>query len=362
MSGNPGITAFLDWWDIEGIKKSILMPENQDAIKVLTIHKSKGLEFKIVILPFLSWNLDHNPFHSNILWVVPEIMPFNKLGILPVRYSSELEETIFSRQYSEEKCSVYLDNVNLLYVAFTRAVNSIIAFAPDSLRTEKTIATVVRDAITCVDKYPDGSDPFLFRHFDPQTGIFEFGILDETSQIKDIAAGLKVVSYPVNYNTGYLKLKLHWEDYLNAGRQDIREKLKYGMTMHEIFSEIITVSDVPAAVRKMVIENKIKESEEPEMIQRISDLLSQPVIQEWFREGNRVMNEASILLTDSTIRRPDRIIERDGRFTIVDFKFGEVSKSHLIQVRNYSKLLSDMGYGVEAAYLWYVDTNEIVLT
>jgi len=129
-SRNPGISSFLEWWESEGNKESILLPEQQDSIKVLTIHKSKGLEFRIVILPFLSWNLDHKPFHTNILWVVPDSAPFDKLGIVPVRYKSDLTDTIFADQYYEEKYSAYLDNINLLYVAFTRAVNAIIGFAP----------------------------------------------------------------------------------------------------------------------------------------------------------------------------------------------------------------------------------------
>jgi len=122
---NPGIASFLEWWNTEGFKKSIPVPDSQDSMRVLTIHKSKGLEFGIVILPFLSWNLDHKSFHSNILWAVPESPPFNRLGIVPLRYRSELSETIFAEQYFEEKLSAYLDNVNLLYVAFTRAVNAI---------------------------------------------------------------------------------------------------------------------------------------------------------------------------------------------------------------------------------------------
>ena len=66
--------------------KSVVLPEHLNAIRVMTVHKSKGLEFKVVLLPFLSWNLDHKSFQQNILWVRPDIEPFNNLGIVPVRY------------------------------------------------------------------------------------------------------------------------------------------------------------------------------------------------------------------------------------------------------------------------------------
>ncbi len=144
---NPGIASFLEWWESEGHKKSISLPEQQDAIRVLTIHKSKGLEFGIVILPFISWNLDHKSFHSNILWVRPGTPPFNKLGIVPVSYRSTLSETIFSEDYYDEKYSAYVDNVNLLYVALTRAKNGIYGFAPAEPGSENRIAGILKEAI-----------------------------------------------------------------------------------------------------------------------------------------------------------------------------------------------------------------------
>jgi hypothetical protein len=112
---NQGIPSFLEWWQSEGGKKSVSLPGQQDAIKVLTIHKSKGLQFGIVILPFISWNLDHKPLQSNILWVKPDSAPFNKSGIVPVRYKSDLSETIFSGDYYMKKYSAFIDNINLLF-------------------------------------------------------------------------------------------------------------------------------------------------------------------------------------------------------------------------------------------------------
>ena len=87
---NSDIQSFLDWWESTGKKKSVVLPGNQEAMRILTIHKSKGLEFKVVILPFLSWNLDHIPSKQPVLWVKPSQGPFNELGIVPVRYSKEL--------------------------------------------------------------------------------------------------------------------------------------------------------------------------------------------------------------------------------------------------------------------------------
>ena len=357
---NPGITSFLEWWNTEGYKKSIPVPDSQDSMRVLTIHKSKGLEFGIVILPFLSWNLDHKSFHSNILWAAPETPPFNKLGIVPLRYGSELSETIFAEQYSAEKLSAYLDNINLLYVAFTRAVSAIYGFAPALPGKENRIASVIRDAVTFTGNHPDGSQAFLNNHYDPGTQILEYGFLPEVRREKPPEKGITVDSYPVTDYAASLKLRLRWEDYLDAGKSVAGERIAYGKMMHDLFSRIITISDTEKAVMRMALSEEISEEEVPDLVVKIKSLISQPLVNDWFQEGNIVMNEATILMPDSGTRRPDRVIVRDGKTYLVDFKFGEENSSHSGQVRNYSRLLSEMGYDVAGAYIWYVDVNRII--
>lgn len=359
-SGNKGLSSFLEWWETDGFNKSIILPEQQDAIKVLTIHKSKGLEFRIVILPFLSWNLDHKTFHRNILWVEPDSAPFNKSGIVPVRYSSDLTDTIFAKQYYEEKYSSWLDNLNLLYVSFTRAVNGLIGFAPCQPRYDNRIAKVLRDALSSGGNNNSPSAAFLNSHFDPAKEVFEFGILPETEIESSNPDTININSYPVNFNFESLKLKLHWENYLSAGRQDIREKVQYGKLMHEIFSGIIYYDDVKSSVRKKVIEGIIRESEENEIRSKIENLLANPDIRKWFEKGIVVLNEAAILMPDSSTRRPDRIILKDGKATIIDFKFGEEHPHYLNQVRQYKKIIGEMGYEVDGAYLWFVDSDKII--
>jgi ATP-dependent helicase/nuclease subunit A len=357
---NPGITSFLEWWELEGLKKSIILPEQLDSMKVLTIHKSKGLEFRIVILPFISWNLDHKSFHSNILWAVPDSQPFNKLGIVPVRYKGDLADTIFADQYYEEKYSAYLDNINLLYVAFTRAVNAIIGFAPDKPRPDNLIAAVIKNAITFQEENHMAPDMCLHNYFDPETRLFELGIMPEVHSENVKAEILKIKGYHVDDSTSLLKLKLHWENYFGPDMTGARERINYGKIMHEIFGEIITSDDVWQAVRKKVIEGIIPEVEEEQIRVKIENLINQPVIKDWFEKGNIVLNETSVLMPGAVTKRPDRIILKDGETTIIDFKFGDESPQYLGQIRQYKKILTEMGYKVTRAYLWFVDVDKIV--
>ena len=147
-SKSGDLQSFLDWWETTGCGKSVVLPGNQNAMRILTIHKSKGLEFRVVILPFLSWNLDHIPSKQPFLWVKPEATPFNDIGVVPVKYSSELLKTWFAESYTEEKHSVYVDNINLLYVALTRAKEVIYGFSADNPKSENSIAAVLKNAMT----------------------------------------------------------------------------------------------------------------------------------------------------------------------------------------------------------------------
>jgi hypothetical protein len=104
----------------------------------------------------------------------------------------------------------------------------------------------------------------------------------------------------------------------------------------------------------------VDKQDESMMVQKIKDLISQPVVSKWFENGNIILNEASVLMPDASSRRPDRVIIRKGRATIVDFKFGEESQTHLYQVRHYMKVLAEMGHEVADGFIWYVDAGKII--
>jgi ATP-dependent exoDNAse (exonuclease V) beta subunit len=357
---NADIQSFLDWWNESGKRKSVVLPGNQDAIRILTIHKSKGLEFKIVILPFLSWNLDHIPSKPPVLWVKPEAPPFNSIGIVPVKYGKDLMNTIFADSYREEKYSVYLDNINLLYVALTRARDILYGFSVDNPRSENTIAGVLKNALTLIPEFRDGTEFNLSDNYNEETSLFEFGeipdnIKDRTDKRQFISSG-----YFVSQMMESLKLKLHGENYFSSESQSVRKKINYGKLMHEIFEGINTPDDISGAVRKLVIEGKLAEEESAGLEKRVNDLIRLPLVENWFRPDNRVMNEAGILLPSGITRRPDRVIFNNGLTTIIDFKFGEENSHYIEQVDQYRRLLYDMGYKDIDAFIWYVDKNKII--
>lgn len=357
---NADIQAFLDWWEESGKKKSVVLPGNQDAIRILTIHKSKGLEFKVVILPFLSWNLDHLASKQPVLWVKPDSQPFNELGILPVKYGKDLIDTIFADYYKDEKYSVYLDNVNLLYVAVTRARDALYGFSCDNARSESTIAGVLKNAVTLKPEAGEEKRFSLNNYYSDENRLFEYGVLPEN--LSEPADKRKMISsrYYVSQTMESLKLKLHGENYFSSESQAVRKKINYGKLMHEVFEGIDIPGDIPTAVRNLVLEGKLTAEESEEIEERVNDMIKMPQVADWFMPGNKVMKEAGILLPAGVTRRPDRVIFRNGKATIIDFKFGVENSHYAEQVNQYQRLLLDMGYKEIEGFIWYVDNNKIV--
>ncbi|MBN2519468.1 MAG: UvrD-helicase domain-containing protein, partial [Bacteroidales bacterium] len=179
----PDKASFLKWWEEEGIFKAIPFTEGIEAIRILTIHKAKGLEFKAVIIPFCDWRIDHNPQQTNIIWCKPNSKPFDELELVPVKYSSILANTIFKDDYFIEKMKVYIDNLNLLYVAFTRAKDVLIATGPDSYKNE---IKNVSDILKCVFEEKRKNDELdthlvakLFESYAPDKNYIFYGDLEK---------------------------------------------------------------------------------------------------------------------------------------------------------------------------------------
>jgi ATP-dependent exoDNAse (exonuclease V) beta subunit len=354
------LNSFLDWWETTGSGKSVVLPGNQNAMRIITIHKSKGLEFKVVILPFLSWNLDHMPSKQPFLWVKPETEPFSDIGVIPVKYSSSLTKTWFAESYTEEKHSVYVDNINLLYVALTRAKEVIYGFSADNPKSENSIGGVLKNAIISTSHETGQASPDISQFYDKDNGIFEIGEMPhkqkEIIKETDFHSGQYIVSQALDS----LKLKLHGENYFSSGDKEIREKINYGKLMHDIFEGIKTPADIRSSVRTLVLEGKLNAKESADIEKRVEDLINSLPVAEWFRPGNVILTEAGILLPSGNTKRPDRVIFRDGRTIIIDFKFGVESEHYISQVNQYRQLMVEMGYSSIEAYIWYVDKNLIV--
>lgn len=359
---------FLKWWDETGYKKTIATPDAQNAIRIMTVHKSKGLGFKAVIVPFGDWEIDHKPTKPVILWCHPEEKPFDCLHLVPVRYGQGLANTIFAEDYFRERLHAFIDNLNTLYVAFTRAKEELIVFSPRPKKIKEETGDVERistltDALwaglhatagTTRDGEPLISLPDSFNLAD---GIFELGnwwhpvSQKENGETEEIEmTNLKSIS-----PDDRLRLRLHGKGFFFDN-----ERRKHGTLMHEVLSHIHTRKDIPVSVETYRLSGVINKEEATELKQRLGNLLDNPEVAPWYNGEARILNEVDILFGNGLSKRPDRVMITGDRVIVVDYKFGEhPDKRYHSQVRNYLKLIRQMGYEQVEGYLWYVELDQI---
>lgn len=361
-SNSSETPAFLEWWKTTGSKRSMVLSEQNDSVRVITIHKSKGLQFRAVILPFLTWQLNHEK--NPIIWIRPETAPFNKLGLVPVKYRKSLLNSHFAEAYKEEMFSSVVDNINLIYVAFTRAVDCLIGFCPGNGGSRsQTVGLLLKEAMNA-ETQPQSDRPVipLRLYLNDIRSTFTLGQIPERIIDRTLSktGEVSVPGYEVSISLNRLKLKFHGADFLVAMPEAQAVKLNYGRLMHEVFSLISTAEDIHSAVMKLVLEGKIPDSQRVGLENRIMEAVSAPEVREWFKTGATVIKEADILLPSGSSRRPDRIILKNDMAIIVDFKFGGEKQGYINQVNSYRKILIEMGYKNVEAFLWYVDINKII--
>lgn len=359
IRNSSDLDAFLKWWDETGVNKTIFTPDGQDAVRIMTIHKSKGLGFDVVLIPFCNWEIDHKL--STILWCHPQTEPFNRLHLVPVKYSQKLKNTIFDYEYFDERLHAFIDNLNVLYVAFTRAKNELIAFAPKPKREEiNNISSLLSACIksSLNEDMSESSYIDLPLYTDEDTTLFEIGeeyVPKKTMDASDTEEinidTLSSVPFD-NRMKLLLKNKYYFSD---SGQRD------YGTLMHEIVSKIQTRTDIEDAVEEYHISGDITKEQKAEVISLLHTYLSNPQVSAWYSGDYRVLNEVQILQPKGTFSRPDRVMIRGEEAIVIDYKFGEKEdRKYIRQVKYYTDQIKKMGYKDVKGYICYITLEKVV--
>ncbi|MCE5320625.1 MAG: UvrD-helicase domain-containing protein [Bacteroidales bacterium] len=335
------ISSFLDWWDEKGFKASVAAPEGQDAIRIMTIHKSKGLGIKSVIIPFLTCSFKKSS--GDIMWCKPLTEPFNAMPLVPVKYSSELAKTIFAPEYEAEYTRNIIDNLNIAYVAFTRAREELIIFAEEY--SGKTISSVSN---------------ILFEKFAPllnEENAFVLGELTpEIEEETQFTGEIQIPAFRSADAGERLRLSLKSGDFFEK-EKSARTK---GIIIHDILSRIYSMEDIVPSVKEAVAAGELSEAEESEVVATLARLIGSVSDRYWFEGKNGVYNELEIIEPGGVVSRPDRVLI-DEECVVIDFKTGILRpRSHIYQIESYTALLKQMGYTSVKGYIWYLDENEIM--
>jgi ATP-dependent exoDNAse (exonuclease V) beta subunit len=299
------------------------------------------------------------------LWCTTSVEPFNELEPIPVKYVSNLTETVFKEDYLNEKFHAYVDNLNLLYVAFTRAAENLFCFSVKKDTINK-ISNVANLLLSVYEKYTDfpseNSLLDLGKYWNPEESKFEFGTIKTAKkEEKDLPEEFELIEFESYDIKNKLRLKMHDNSFFTGEKNAPFEKINHGKVMHEVFENIQTEDDIPAAVNQLIFEGKVAENEKVELIQKINKTLENKQIKSWFGKQWQVKTEAEIILPNGKTIRPDRVITNNEKTIVIDYKFGELEENkHHKQVKMYMETLQQMETKTMEGYLWYVDMDKVI--
>mgnify|MGYP000078056342 FL=1 len=376
------IDDFIEEWE-DTLSSNTIQSDEIDGIRLITIHKSKGLEYDNVLIPFCDWELEKT--NGITIWCSGDDKekPYGELPLIPVDYSSKMLGTVFEDDYKEEHLQNTVDNMNLLYVAFTRAGKNL--FITGKKYKERTSGKSERSHIIqyIIEELAKELPGAIIDDAGENGPIsFELGTL---STCEERVEKEKATENPFELSPKTHKLKIETFPHPVSFRQsnkshdfikgedidpsDARRYIKVGNVLHQLFSTILTEADIEPRLKELeqagIIYNDDITSRE--LQNKISCALSNEKVKNWFSPRWKLFNECTILDYDKETgdvyeHRPDRVMTDGKEMIVVDFKFGKPRDEYHEQVQRYMRLLMRMGYKQVSGYIWYVLRNEIVPT
>ena len=376
------IDDFIEEWE-DTLSSNTIQSDEVDGIRLITIHKSKGLEYDNVLIPFCDWKLEKT--NGITIWCSGDDKekPYGELPLIPVDYSSKMLGTVFEDDYKEEHLQNTVDNMNLLYVAFTRAGKNL--FITGKKYEERTKGKNERSHIIqyIIEELAKELPGAIIDDAGENGPIsFELGTL---STCEERVEKEKATENPFELSPKTHKLKIETFPHPVSFRQsnkshdfikgedidpsDARRYIKVGNVLHQLFSTILTEADIEPRLKELeqagIIYNDDITSRE--LQDKISCALSNEKVKNWFSPRWKLFNECTILDYDKETggvyeHRPDRVMTDGKEMIVVDFKFGKPRDEYHEQVQRYMRLLMRMGYKQVSGYIWYVLRNEIIPT
>lgn len=347
-----GLSDFLDYWNKNSEKFSIPSPEHANAVRIMTIHKSKGLEFPVVIFPFAEEDYSKKP--KDKLWLDSDSEVFGLPKVL-IDNNSSVENfgndaAVVFRQKKQEEL---LDSVNVLYVALTRAAEQLYVISAMNLNKN--------------DEPPKNSLSAFFINYLEALGLFDkekheypFG-----NPIRISLAGTKteaaVKIKPVAETLDTKAIKIAQRESLMWGTHQ-QDAIEYGNTVHEILSFVKTGGDVDKALALALENGLIAAFQEPSVRKSMLEIINHPELAIYFSGIGQIYNEQTIIRKEGQAIKPDRMVfsENDEVF-LLDYKTGLHNPKYLQQLQSYQDAIEKMGFRVTKKALVYIGEQINVL-
>nr|WP_281502524.1 3'-5' exonuclease [Arenibacter sp. F20364] len=340
--------VFLAYWDKKKESLSITAPENVDAVQIMTVHKSKGLEFPIVIFPFANTYI-YEEMDAK-LWLPVNPISFKGFEEILINKKQEVISygPLAESLYNEEQHKLELDAFNLLYVALTRAV--------------KGLYVISKKDITLKGEHKPNYYSGLFIHYLKEKGLWE-----ETKTSYRFG-NLEIQEEPFNQGEHQDKIahlytfkeRPEFRILTKAGALWDTERgtaISKGNLLHYVMGLIETVDDIDAAIDVLIRNGDLSYNDGPVMKERVKTIAYHPQLMGYYTKGNLIRNEQDILTKNGKVLRPDRLVISDVKATIIDYKTGKRNPAYHEQIYSYADALEAMGYIIENKILIYINED-----
>ncbi len=352
IRNQAGISDFLNFWDKNAEKFSIPSPEGTNAVRIMTIHKSKGLEFPVVIFPFAEEDYTRKP--KDKLWLNAEEQDFGLPKVL-IDNSSAVEG--FGEEaaevYNQKKQEELLDNINVLYVALTRAEEQLYVISNMNLSSKGELPK--NNMCSFFINYLDNKS-----EFDENKLEYEFGNSMKLSAGKehvDTSKTIPLVTEILNPKN----IKIAQREALMWGTLQ-QEAIEYGNLIHEILSFVKTKNDVDIAITKSIENGLITFGQKETVFNTIREIVNHSELEICFAEGNEVLNEQTIIQKEGKTVKPDRmVLTKNKEVLLLDYKTGTHNVKYQQQLEDYRDAIEKMGYKVVKKALVYVGKEIVVV-
>ena len=343
IKNQAGIGDFLSYWDKNGEKLSIPSPEGNDAVRIMTIHKSKGLEFPVVIFPFAEEDFSRSPKQKIWLNADEDLIGLPKALVDKSSKVAGYGEDA-SIIYNQKKQEDLLDSINVLYVALTRAEEQLHIISSMNIKKDGSLPNNLSSFFI----------EFLYdKGFEETKLLYEFGQPTKLSTDEQLEKNTQVIPQVAStLNPKSIKIAQRESVMWNTKQQSA---IEYGNTIHEILSFIKTKNDIDLALTKAIENGLIVVSQKEAVTKTINEIVSHNDLSNFFALGTKVLNEQTIIQKEGNLVKPDRmVLHNENEIYLLDYKTGSHLPKYQQQLEQYQKAIEDMGYKVLKKTLVYI--------
>ncbi|SHG85649.1 UvrD-helicase domain-containing protein [Winogradskyella jejuensis] len=344
----PDIMGFLEYFDSKKETLSIAMPNNLDAVSIMTIHKSKGLEFPVVIFPFADLDI-YKEFEPKE-WFPLDENSYSGFNHALINYSKDFENygDIGEVIYNKHQSQIELDGINLLYVNLTRAIEQLYIVSKKDISSkgvinEKTYAGLFINYLIQQNLWTENQLSYAFG--EPKKQIEDTPTENPLVDYQFISTNKESHNLRVITNAGVL-----WET-------EQEKAINYGNIIHLVMSKIKTKHDAEFAIKSVLSDGYIQQSDTKQLKNIVTQIIEHKELEQYFSEDYDILNEKDIITKEGSFLRPDRLAIKDKNVVIIDYKTGGEDKKHKAQLESYANVLREMNYNIEKKMIVYTNDD-----